>query len=274
MDTETFWRLIEAARARVGAAYTADYDDRIAAALKAELVLLPADEIMEFDNRLAEVGAEARSVDMEAAAHLISNIFFDGWHGPRYYCFINGLMLLGRETFERAARSPDTLAEHPAIRAVPTAALPRVAFVAEEIYDVAGAAYCEVEDVDTNEYLRRLWGEDEKDAAGGDDEVGGDDEEEDFDDDDDEEREDSYYDQPFDRRWDKRLPRLMKLFFHRPGEVNPSSEFMKPIKADGLQGIFTPSVKSKRKEPATQTDDVFDAVLGQQGGWWRRWRRS
>lgn len=264
MDTETFWRLIETARARVGSTYTADYAERIAAALKAELVLLPAGEIMEFDNRLTEVGAEAQSVDMEAAAHLISNVFFDGWHGPRYYCFINGLMLLGRDTFERAARSPDTLAEHPAVRAVPTAELPRVAFVAEEIYDVAGAAYCEVEDVDPNEYLRRLWGEDEKDAEAADDD-------EEFDD---EEREDSYYDQPHDRRWDKRLPRLMKVFFHRPGEVNPSSESMKPIKADGLQGVFTPSARSKRNEPATQTDDVFDAVLGRQGSWWRRWRRS
>jgi hypothetical protein len=64
----------------------------------------------------------------------------------------------------------------------------------------------------------------------------------------------------------------MSLFFHRPGEVNPSSEFMKPIKADGLQGIFTPSERSRRAEPATQTDDVFGAVLGQRGGWWRRWR--
>jgi len=179
MDTETFWRLVETARGAVGSTFTADYDDRMAAALKAQLVHLPADEIMDFDNRLIEVGATAQSVDMEAAAHLVSSIFFDGWHGPRYYCFINGLILLGRDAFERAVRSPDSLADHPAIQAVAAGELPRVAFVAEAIYDVASAAYCEVEGVTVNDYLGKLWGEDDDEDE--------DDDDEEFDDDDEDE---------------------------------------------------------------------------------------
>jgi hypothetical protein len=264
MDTETFWRLIEATRRTVGGTVTADYDDRMAAALKIELVQLPADEIMDFDYRLIDVGNAAQSVDMEAAAHLVSNIFFDGWHGPRYYCFINGVILLGRETFERAARYPDSLADHSAIQAVAAGELPRVTFVAEEIYDVAGAAYCHVEGLTVDTYLGRLWGED-VDGDEQSDEVDDEDLDDAFDEDDeDEDEEESYYGEPLDKRWTQRLPRLSRMF-GPPGEVNTTYQSDKLIiKSERLGRALPRSASSNRDEPTMQTDDVFNAVLGQE----------
>jgi hypothetical protein len=280
MDTETFWYMIETARGRVGETYTVDYDDRMSEALKAQLVELPPDEIMEWDNRLTEVGATAYGPDMEAAAHLISNIFFDGWHGPRFYCFINGLILLGRDAFERAARHPDSLAEHPAIRAVAAGQLPRIAFIAEGIYDIAGVAYCAAYGGTINDYLGKLWGEDDNADQDEDDEDDEDDDEDDEDDDDVRAADESYYDERYDRRWRQRLPHLMKMF-HMPGAVAYSSETMKPIKADGSRPKKQRAAAEPRRDDPTgqmgQTGAVFSPVPGQQEDrprWWQRWRRS
>src|SRR6266540_3008181 len=96
MDAERFWAIVDAARNEVDG-WFADVDQQWARGLYAGLVTLPPEDILDFDRRLATLRRSAETPEMAAATQLV---------------------MLGRETFERAVADPDSLADHPLIRAV------------------------------------------------------------------------------------------------------------------------------------------------------------
>ncbi|GAA2114840.1 DUF4240 domain-containing protein [Actinomadura alba] len=102
MDTEDFWSLVESARA----------DDKpFDEALVDRLALRPEEAILGFQERFDELSAAMYRNDVWAAAYLIGG----GCSDDAFMDFRSGLIALGREWYEKAARSPDSLAEHPAV---------------------------------------------------------------------------------------------------------------------------------------------------------------
>ncbi|CCH15488.1 DUF4240 domain-containing protein [Micromonospora lupini] len=122
MDVEEFWSVVERARAAAGVA--ADQPRRdgqpsvVAEALVAELMRLPLSQIVAFDQVLDEVADHADTWDVCAACWIIEYGFLsdDGFSD-----FQAGLVGLGRAAFESAARDPDSLADHPAVRQISAA---------------------------------------------------------------------------------------------------------------------------------------------------------
>ena len=87
----------------------------VAEALVAELTRLPLPDIVAFDQVLNEVADQADTWDVCAACWIIEYGFLsdDGFSD-----FQAGLVGLGRRAFESAARDPDSLADHPAVRQI------------------------------------------------------------------------------------------------------------------------------------------------------------
>ncbi|MET0414425.1 MAG: DUF4240 domain-containing protein, partial [Actinoplanes sp.] len=116
---DEFWSVVERARAAAGAA--ADQPQRdgqpsaVADALVAELTRLPLSDIVAFDQMLNDVVDQVDTWDVCAACWIIEYGFLsdDGFSD-----FQAGLVGLGRRAFESAARDPDSLADHPAVRQI------------------------------------------------------------------------------------------------------------------------------------------------------------
>ncbi len=190
MDAERFWAIVDAARNEVDG-WFADVDQQWARGLYAGLVTLPPEDILDFDRRLATLRRSAETPEMAAATQLV---------------------MLGRETFERAVADPDSLADHPLIRAVGDGELPGSVLLAVRVDDAAGDAYCELTRVDDDGYLDRLSPSttDDREAAG--------DDEDDEDPDDDEDADDD----GAGAAWlAERLPRLLAVF---PPEAEPPAD--------------------------------------------------
>src|SRR4051794_36317176 len=86
----------------------------IGAALADRLERLPLDRIVEFEHRYLQAASRADQWRLCASAFLIwNNISDDGFSD-----FKAGLVGLGRDAFERVVADPDTLADHPMVRAI------------------------------------------------------------------------------------------------------------------------------------------------------------
>ncbi|MER6672008.1 DUF4240 domain-containing protein [Streptomyces sp. NPDC000983] len=127
MDTEAFWRVVEAAR---------DSDKPFDVAVVDHLSALTAEEILAFEHRFSHLRHAVHRWDVWAAAYLMGG----GCSDDRFSDFTAGLVALGREWYERAAASPDALAEHPAVRVAAAAGDQDVIF--DEAFNfVSSSAY-------------------------------------------------------------------------------------------------------------------------------------
>lgn len=97
MTSEQFWQLLDS---------THGIEDRVAA-LSEGLTQLPAEEIVQFRVLLDDLLQSAHLVDLWGAAHLIQG----GCSEEDFAYFREGLLGLGRKTFEAAIQEPDALAD-------------------------------------------------------------------------------------------------------------------------------------------------------------------
>lgn len=106
MDIDTFWNVIEAARA--GAASADEPFDEV---LVNQLADRPRQEILEYAERFDEVHDALYRWDVWAAAYLIGG----GCSDDSFMDFRAGVIALGRQWYERVAADPDSLAGHPEV---------------------------------------------------------------------------------------------------------------------------------------------------------------
>ena len=104
MDDDTFWGIIETARADAGP------DNPFADALIEKLATLSVREVRDFQERLHELRVALYRWDIWAAAYLIGG----GCSDDSFTYFRAGIIGQGREWYERVLASPDSLADHPA----------------------------------------------------------------------------------------------------------------------------------------------------------------
>ena len=94
MDTEAFWRVLDAAK---------DSDKPLDVAIVDHLSASPAEEILAFEHRFSRLRDAVYRRDVWAAAYLIGG----GCSDDRFSDFTAGLGALGREWYEQAAACPD-----------------------------------------------------------------------------------------------------------------------------------------------------------------------
>jgi hypothetical protein len=116
-----------------------DLTDPVALALVRVLARLEPAEIAEFELAFDQVRAASDRDDLANAAILIEHGFLGD---DSFDDFRAGLVSLGRETFEKALRDPDSLADHPAVREIAAAADPRW-LGREDLLYAASRAYAE-----------------------------------------------------------------------------------------------------------------------------------
>jgi Protein of unknown function (DUF4240) len=107
MHTDDFWELIEAARASAvaGRAFHEVLADLLGARTE--------QEILEYQEKFDEAHQALYRWDVWAAAYLIGG----GCSDDSFIDFRAGLIAQGRGWYQKAAESPDNLAEHPAVAA-------------------------------------------------------------------------------------------------------------------------------------------------------------
>ncbi|MFI5615978.1 DUF4240 domain-containing protein [Streptomyces sp. NPDC051567] len=106
MDTQTFWKLIETAR-------TDTPPDEVAVRAATLLAAFPPAEIAEAQQVLWDLLAESYRSPLWAAAYLING----GCSDDGFDYFRGWLLVQGEEVFTRALTDPDSLADHPGVRA-------------------------------------------------------------------------------------------------------------------------------------------------------------
>jgi hypothetical protein len=107
VDTDDFWELIEAARASAVAG-------RPFHEVLADLLAARAEqEILDYQEKFDEAHQALYRWDVWAAAYLIGG----GCSDDSFMDFRAGLIAQGRGWYQKAADSPDSLAEHPAVAA-------------------------------------------------------------------------------------------------------------------------------------------------------------
>ncbi|WP_079405590.1 DUF4240 domain-containing protein [Streptomyces sp. 3211] len=105
MDKQTFWKLIETARA--------DAEPQGVASRAAQLLTdNPEAEIAAAQQVLWDLLAESYRAPLWAAAYVING----GCSDDGFDYFRGWLLTQGQETFETALADPDSLAAHPAVR--------------------------------------------------------------------------------------------------------------------------------------------------------------
>ncbi|MBT2404034.1 MULTISPECIES: DUF4240 domain-containing protein [unclassified Streptomyces] len=127
MDKQTFWKLIETARADAEA-------DRVAARAAELLADSPAAEIAAAQQVLWDLLADSYRAPLWAAAYVING----GCSDDGFDYFRGWLLTQGETAFTRALADPDSLADHPAVRA---AASEGVELWDEEALSIAWTAY-------------------------------------------------------------------------------------------------------------------------------------
>jgi hypothetical protein len=133
MDREQFWVMIEAARAASGGGCQAQ-----TAQLVAALSQRSVDEVLAWDRIHGELMAESYGWDLWGAAHLING----GCSDDGFDYFRGWLLGQGRAIWQAALADPDSLADHPEIRAHRPDQEFRVYFECE---DILGVPYCAYE---------------------------------------------------------------------------------------------------------------------------------
>jgi Protein of unknown function (DUF4240) len=132
MDREQFWVLIEAAKAATGGDCRAQ-----TAQLVAALGQGPVEAILDWDRIHSELRVESYRWDLWGAASLIN-----GGCGDDGFDYFRGWLLgQGRAVWEAALADPDSLADHPRIRAHRPDLEFYVYFECEDILGVAYQAY-------------------------------------------------------------------------------------------------------------------------------------
>ncbi|MEU3772196.1 DUF4240 domain-containing protein [Streptomyces sp. NPDC032472] len=129
MDKQTFWKLIESARADAE-------PDRVAEHAARLLALRPAAEIAAAQQVLWDLLAESYRSPLWAAAYVING----GCSDDGFDYFRGWLLTQGEEAFTRALADPDSLADHPAVR---EAAAEGLELWDEEALSIAWTAYTE-----------------------------------------------------------------------------------------------------------------------------------
>ena len=127
MTDDDFWALIEATRS--------DSADDDCAALASRLAGFGEAELVAFEATLQRLTADADRWDLWGAGYLING----GCSDDGFLYFRAWLIAAGRAVYERALREPDSLADHPAVRAALKDTGPDLED--EEILYAAGAAY-------------------------------------------------------------------------------------------------------------------------------------
>lgn len=102
MTTDTFWKIIERAKARSKGDLDVDYDE-----LLHELCELEIPELMQWALIFEEYQTIARTEKLWAAAYLMN----DGCTPSLFRCFVGWLVAQGRTVFMGALRDPETLAD-------------------------------------------------------------------------------------------------------------------------------------------------------------------
>ncbi|MFF3402538.1 DUF4240 domain-containing protein [Streptomyces sp. NPDC002659] len=102
MDLDAFWYVVESAR-EDGKPFDEALVDRLAER--------SGTEILGFQERFDELDSAVDRWDVWAAAYLIGG----GCSDDSFMDFRAGLIALGRDWYEKAAQSPDSLAGHPTV---------------------------------------------------------------------------------------------------------------------------------------------------------------
>lgn len=141
MDITEFWTLIEAARTQATDTADAPEDDgkAVAAALTERLAATSELTIFEFEQHFETLLAALCRWDVWAAAYLVNR----GCSDDSFMDFRAGVIAQGRDWYERVAQNPDTLADHPEVRAVATGNRGSALFQ-EQVNYVSGHAYEEL----------------------------------------------------------------------------------------------------------------------------------
>jgi len=105
VDIGTFWDIIETARASAGP------DRPFHESLTDHLATLSEDDILEYHERFEKMHDALYRYDLWAAAYLITG----GCSDDSFIDFRAGLIAQGRDWYEQAMTSPDSLAGHPAV---------------------------------------------------------------------------------------------------------------------------------------------------------------
>jgi Protein of unknown function (DUF4240) len=105
VDADMFWDIIETARASAG------QDRPFHESLTDHLATLTEQDILEYHERFEKMHGALYRYDLWAAAYLIGG----GCSDDGFIDFRAGLIAQGREWYQKAAASPDSLADHPAV---------------------------------------------------------------------------------------------------------------------------------------------------------------
>ena len=113
MDIDTWWGLIERARAAAGdrADDRDSSDDPLVGLVTDQVMALPPQEIISFERHFSDVWWSAYRWPLWGAAYVIEG----GCGDDGFMDFRAGLILLGRATFTRAVADPDSLADLPVV---------------------------------------------------------------------------------------------------------------------------------------------------------------
>ncbi|MGI5245002.1 DUF4240 domain-containing protein [Dactylosporangium sp. CA-139066] len=137
VDSDTFWSIIDGARAEAGDRVSPGFAERFTGALRMRLGALDKSELLDFDARRTELQARANSSAMWAVGRVVA----------RYAdAFVDGLIARGRDVYERAVAAPDDLADDPVIRAVAAGELAAHELAPREVEDLAEDLYGEADD--------------------------------------------------------------------------------------------------------------------------------
>ena len=104
MKIDEFWEIVEMARSG-----SQPFDE----ALLDQLVRLPADQIVAFDQQFDQLQRELYRWDVWGAAYLIGG----GCSDDAFLDFRAGVISFGRHWYERVLAHPDSLAGHPLVQA-------------------------------------------------------------------------------------------------------------------------------------------------------------
>lgn len=108
MEIDAFWGIVESARSAAARPGTGQPFDAV---LTDTLAVRPPRDILEFYARFDELHGALYRWDVWAAAYLIGG----GCSDDSFIDFRAGLIAQGRDWCEKAAASPDSLADHPEV---------------------------------------------------------------------------------------------------------------------------------------------------------------
>jgi hypothetical protein len=152
MEIHEFWRIVEQARDDAGVT-TGSFDEgEVAESLVTRLMVLPPDEILDFDDLLGDVIGQLDSRRMALACQLITGFLSD----DLFSSFRAGLVGLGRRTVEQIIADPDSLAEHPVVIDIAEGRCERMSLDSEGLLFAASSAYARISDGDEDAFWHAI----------------------------------------------------------------------------------------------------------------------